>query len=467
MDSDIVQAAEVNETAPAEGSVRETNEQTKLAGAGQKARGTDTGTLSGGEPIAGRPLHLVKASESEPQPKGQVATERAAGHTETVRVAQQIVRMTAEAQNVDPRSSQFQCVVRVENGGPGRLHIRSLRPLNPLGVEVQQVIDASRSNQRLELDRVYADLSRLLLEYQMKEIEEHRKAVIAAMLAAAREAARALGKMYFLNVFFVFWLKRYINSAQSIVATIKAWTLSVRHSDQGRTYYKQFLEPNKDKIGDLVMIFEAKLHDATHLEDELKEGSDSEYVADVEPGATYTRTYVYNCDRRLLNPKTYTFSFDCGYQVSIGGAAPAEIEGSAACHCGASITATISPKPLILNLFAVVSAVLGALLKLELDAVKARSAASVSKGAISPDITPHPIDFGSWGWGFLSFFQSSHWSQILAAMLTALFFFNIYDSTEVGKKINVGTGWRSALLIGGLSGLMNEKVVAALQALIG
>lgn len=137
-------------------------------------------------------------------------------------------------------------------------------------------------------------------------------------------------------------------------------------------------------------------------------------------------------------------------------------------HCGASITATISPKPLILNLFAVASAVLGALLKLELDAVKAKSAASASTTAAIPaGITSHPPDVSSWSWDFLSLFQISPWSQILAAMLTALFFFNIYDSTEVGKKINVGTGWRSALLIGGLSGLMNEKVVSALQALVG
>jgi hypothetical protein len=29
--------------------------------------------------------------------------------------------------------------------------------------------------------------------------------------------------------------------------------------------------------------------------------------------ANFSRTYIYNCQRRLLNPKTYTFSFDCGY----------------------------------------------------------------------------------------------------------------------------------------------------------
>ena len=52
-------------------------------------------------------------------------------------------------------------------------------------------------------------------------------------------------------------------------------------------------------------------------------------------------------------------------------------------------------------------------------------------------------------------------------MITALFFYNVYDSTDVGRKIKVGVGWRSALIIGGLSGLLNDRVVEALRGLLG
>jgi hypothetical protein len=61
----------------------------------------------------------------------------------------------------------------------------------------------------------------------------------------------------------------------------------------------------------------------------------------------------------------------------------------------------------------------------------------------------------------------SGYEAIVAAMITALFFYNVYDSTEVGRKINVGAGWRSALIIGGLSGLVNERIIAALRSLVG
>jgi hypothetical protein len=40
---------------------------------------------------------------------------------------------------------------------------------------------------------------------------------------------------------------------------------------------------------------------------------------------------------------------------------------------------------------------------------------------------------------------------------SALMFFNIYDSTAMGSKLKFGSGWRSALPIGGLSELVTQK----------
>jgi hypothetical protein len=51
--------------------------------------------------------------------------------------------------------------------------------------------------------------------------------------------------------------------------------------------------------------------------------------------------------------------------------------------------------------------------------------------------------------------------------LTAALFYNAYEWTEFGKKLDTGAGWRSALIIGGISGLLNERVIAALQDLFG
>ena len=89
------------------------------------------------------------------------------GNTETsaqsprrtvVQAAEKAARLVIEAQNLDVRSSQFQCVVRIENGGTALLRVLSLRTLTPLGTEVQQVIDTAQSESRSIRDDLYGDM---------------------------------------------------------------------------------------------------------------------------------------------------------------------------------------------------------------------------------------------------------------------------------------------------------------------
>ncbi len=52
-------------------------------------------------------------------------------------------------------------------------------------------------------------------------------------------------------------------------------------------------------------------------------------------------------------------------------------------------------------------------------------------------------------------------------MVVALVIFNIYEQTEFGARINMGVGWRSALLIGVLAGVFTDRLIAALTVFIG
>jgi hypothetical protein len=54
-----------------------------------------------------------------------------------------------------------------------------------------------------------------------------------------------------------------------------------------------------------------------------------------------------------------------------------------------------------------------------------------------------------------------------AAIILALVFFNVYEFTEMGKKLIIGIGWRSALLIGVLCGILGDRILAAVKALLG
>jgi len=107
-------------------------------------------------------------------------------------------------------------------------------------------------------------------------------------------------------------------------------------------------------------------------------------VADVLPGQSFSRTYVYNCERRLFNPKTYTFSFDCGY---VDKSIPNEQKHLEQKHLAASITTVISPNPLVLNFLAVLFAMLGAVLKIALDALPKPGARTAASAATTSDAT--------------------------------------------------------------------------------
>ena len=55
----------------------------------------------------------------------------------------------------------------------------------------------------------------------------------------------------------------------------------------------------------------------------------------------------------------------------------------------------------------------------------------------------------------------------LGAAVLALLVFNMYGHLDVFKKLTMGVGWRSALVIGTLTGLFSDRIVAALGTIVG
>jgi hypothetical protein len=118
-------------------------------------------------------------------------------------------------------------------------------------------------------------------------------------------------------------------------------------------------------------------------------------------------------------------------------------------HKSASVTAPVAPHPLAMTCAAAIFAVLGLVL-----------AASVAAAKDWENMAPI-------SWSML--ITGPTIVDVASAILTAIFFYNLYEWTELGRRLAVVTsgGWRSALLIGGASGLLNQKVVAALQDFFG
>ena len=108
-----------------------------------------------------------------------------------------------------------------------------------------------------------------------------------------------------------------------------------------------------------------------------------------------------------------------------------------------------------LTLVAVVSSLLGYVLRFTLSqSTSASSATQVSQ------LTPQAFSLEQ----LLTLLTSATW---IGSAILAFVFFNVYEFTDVGRNFRMGLGWRSALLIGALCGLMGDRILVALKAFLG
>jgi hypothetical protein len=199
------------------------------------------------------------------------------------------LRLIVEAQNSDTRSSQFQCVVRIENQGTQPLRVVSLRPLTPLGTEVQQVIDTAQSVSRLNRDDLYRELSLLLTGHLIKESAEYRKQILEVLRVTIKEVVSAKG---IFNIYYTIFIGQTKQYARRITENLRAWGLEIRSASQAQNYYDQFLKSKEDSAKEVCLLYKAKLEDVRQLESELGDGIQGGCIADVEPGGVFARTYI-------------------------------------------------------------------------------------------------------------------------------------------------------------------------------
>ena len=108
----------------------------------------------------------------------------------------------------------------------------------------------------------------------------------------------------------------------------------------------------------------------------------------------------------------------------------------------ATASVRISPSPLALTSIAMASAVLGLALK-------------------------HVFPIAGTEVGGISWTSIFPLSELVASLILALVFFNVFEFTDLLKGMRRNLGWRSAMLIGVLCGLGSDRIFAAIKSLIG
>jgi hypothetical protein len=189
---------------------------------------------------------------------------------------------------------------------------------------------------------------------------------------------------------------------------------------------------------EFLQRFEAQRNRLVRLEKEREEiqASTSATLPQLDPKQSFETTYIFKFPRSFLATRRWKVAIGLTYS-EVGG------EGPDKYFAGKSTSRLVSGQAYTLSLIAVLASTAGLALKVGLDT----SAANVES---IPDL-----------------WQSMTVSGVVASAILAFIFFNIYEYTEAGRRLAIGIGWRGAVLIGALCGLVGDRVLAALQSLLG
>ena len=243
-----------------------------------------------------------------------------------------------------------------------------------------------------------------------------------------RAALKEIFSIYgFLSVYINLFFR--ISSLQArMKREFETFSFNVASATDARAAYTKWMESSTSHEA-AKTLFDEKTKQLERIESRMDEG-ERPGLTTLPSGGFFTATYVMRFDRKLFEPRKYQVGFEIAHSQGEGQPQTASVATSV----------QISPYPVSLSLVAIISALLGVLVRT----------------AVAPESQP-----------FAQMFSLAQSGQLLVGPIVALIFFNIYEYTAIGKEMLISVSWRSALLIGALSGLAHDRMLAAIKALIG
>lgn len=233
--------------------------------------------------------------------------------------------------------------------------------------------------------------------------------------------------------------------------------------------------------------------EAIEKEEQGADAHSAAYLSRIETEQEIRRSYVLTGKRGWLEPKSYAVVASCTASSTDRGSGPAGERKESV-----TLTFQVSPKPTMLSLTAMLASVGGVIVKntvksdddgknsgesaAEPSAAEPSAAEpsvagpSVAEPSVAESAT-EPVTVAAWdrftdwfGSGVAEFStrmgEFAPLSESLSAIIIAGVFFNVFEYTEYGKKIQMGISWRSALFVGVLCGLLSQQIVKAMTAFI-
>lgn len=334
-------------------------------------------------------------------------------------------KFTLEEQLSDLRSDQIAYKLTIENSGSKTIQLLSVEPRIPVGASLLEISSTSLAEASARKAEVIEDLNRLLRQFLWVTSDQFRQDWIAQQREAFKKIFSFPGifAMYFRLIFrnrdFQAQMKREFDSyAFTIASAPDAQSAFVRWLEKSTEYH------------DTIALFQAKTEQLERIEALMDENDRSSLTA-IEPGSLFTATYVLKFTRRLLSPRKYQVGFTASYL---------DPETTDPQSNSTATNVQISPYPFSLSIVAIIASLLGVVLKLSLAG------------------DAYPLS---------SMFEMAKSGGVIVAPILAVLFFNVYEHTSLGKGLKLSVSWRSALLIGAICGLAQDRVLASLTALLG
>jgi hypothetical protein len=348
------------------------------------------------------------------------------------------VTFQLEEQQADVRSSEIAYRFTAENRGSKTVLLRSLTPRVAEGVTLVDVRDTSERAVRLKHTTLCGELTAILKSYlrRLDKASTPGRSLFNFRGTGAGDSSSPQPP------------PAVVRDLSSTGAETNNKTLDfvIENTSDADTALETWFKDGD--VGSEKALFTAKLTQLKRYDEQIEKegGAAKSAIATLAPGSVFATTYVFRFHRGKTDAKRYTVTFEASYAE----------DASDVTETGAvAASAIVSPSPVILSLVAVVSSVLGAVLK----------------AAIAPRATAGIAEMGSIGAAARRLGEQLTVEmislQMLGAMVLALVIFNVYEHTEFGTRVKMGVGWRSALLIGVLCGAFTERVLEALKVLAG
>lgn len=349
-----------------------------------------------------------------------------------------------ENQTLDARSDQATCTLTVSAGPRDHFLIETICPRLQKGAHIVETVDTSIANIESRRRKLIAHLDSMSVMSQLSNSEAFLKRYSQALGKMMREAFKFpnIFKWYFRLVGEAFARKGRTDSWAE--EAVKASRFEIFDLNDARYARERWIAHGD---GDITEVFDAKLVQLEKLEAEGR-GLENTGAGEIDSGSALTTTYVLRFDRAWINRRRYQVAFDVEHRELAPephkGWSDSEVTRKRDPDTRVSTISTtidVSPRPFMLSTIAVLGALLGAgILLLVGDGDRIRL----------EDVV-----------------ETLNSASLLVSTAIAVIFFNVYENVHIGKEFKMPADWRSALFIGAICGLAQDRIIEALRALIG